>query len=106
MLRATESYRREEDVLGTFLEECCVINDTREYVFPTLYDIYREWCRRSGAKYLGKSQLSTALAERGHAVERSRRSESRGKRVCRGLAVTIEAYDTYYPRANERSPHE
>lgn len=42
----TEAYRTEQDALGRFIEECCLLGDSARVQATALYDAYREWAGR------------------------------------------------------------
>ena len=65
VLGATAEYRREMDVLGTFLDECSVNDQAGEVSVKDLYEKYSEWCKESGEYKLAKNTFGTRLTERG-----------------------------------------
>lgn len=77
---ATHQYRLDEDVLGAFLDEECVIGEGHEARTATLFSAYRSWCERSGEKTLTKKALGVALQERGFESVRLGHGGSRGWR--------------------------
>jgi putative DNA primase/helicase len=63
---ATGSYRRENDVVGQFIEARCVENPNAKSSSKTLYENYAAWCGESGQPQfrscrLGKSSSARAL---------------------------------------------
>jgi putative DNA primase/helicase len=60
---ATSEYRQEEDVLGAFLEERCVL--TGEIERETLRDAFADYCRAIGEAPLAANVLGKQLARRG-----------------------------------------
>ncbi len=80
---ATESYRSESDLLGTFLEECCKIDPILSASASDLYSAYRQWCDAGGYRAMNQRNFGMGLKERG--LERARGS---GGRSCwRGIGV-------------------
>lgn len=66
---ATRTYRDEEDVLGGFLAEECVVNpDNRELKARAgqLYDRFKAWTERSGETAISQKRFGAAMTERGH----------------------------------------
>jgi putative DNA primase/helicase len=61
---ATQSYRGEMDVLGTFLEECCELGASLKALATPLYEAYRRWCERNGERPANQRHFGQALAER------------------------------------------
>ena len=88
--QATASYRQEMDVLGSFLDECCVINEECQALASDLFKDYRKWCDDSGEKSMTATLFGRLLIERGFA----RHQETTGRRrtVYLGLGIkdTIE----------------
>jgi putative DNA primase/helicase len=60
---ATQGYRNEQDVLGAFLDACCVVGDGKEVSAASLYKSYRGWCEASGEKPLSSIALGQRLGE-------------------------------------------
>ena len=52
VLQAVEQYKQEEDVLGLFIADCCVIIPGAKAKGQELYDAYKEWCEREGRRPL------------------------------------------------------
>lgn len=74
---AVDTYRAEEDHVGRFLSECCVLNDTARVPARDLRAAYERWCDEVGetpwsAKALAPHLLAKGLdkAEIGHKNER------------------------------------
>ncbi len=62
---ATANYRATEDVLGAFLEECCVEEPGAETPAADLYLAYRAWCEAAGEYCHSQKRFGQALSERG-----------------------------------------
>ena len=58
------------DVLGGFLEEHCVIGDTRQVEAKDLYDRYKVWAEQSGERKLAKNVFGQQLTERGFETQK------------------------------------
>lgn len=58
---ATAGYRREEDVLGDFLDQCCIRDETRYAYAKDLHDAYVEYT----GERISQKELGTLLRERG-----------------------------------------
>ena len=64
---ATEEYRSNEDVLGAFLQERCVLGSAFNVKVGELYDAYRAWSEAAGEKYIPKrSEFNRSLEDRGY----------------------------------------
>jgi len=62
---ATANYREEMDVLGAFLNDCCVKSKHGRLPAKELYAAYKPWAENNGERALTQQQLGTALADRG-----------------------------------------
>lgn len=47
---ATQQYRRDEDLLADFLDECCVINETAKVKARDIYDVFLKWYEKNISK--------------------------------------------------------
>lgn len=72
---ATEGYRKEMDVLGPFIEDCCILAENVSAGSGDLYKAYKAWCEENGEKPLGSRGFGNRLTDRGvdRARDRSRR---------------------------------
>jgi putative DNA primase/helicase len=63
---ATAGYRNEQDLLGTFLAECCVVGsmDYRASA-SNVYAVYRQWCEETGESAVPQRRFGMALTEKG-----------------------------------------
>jgi putative DNA primase/helicase len=55
---ATKEYRRDEDQIGDFLEECCVVSPDASVRATELYDDFKEWWTENVSKKSHPSQKS------------------------------------------------
>lgn len=66
ILAATAAYRAEQDVLGVFLKERCVLDPTAKSTKKDLYDDYTAWCEASGERHrLTMREFGQVVRERG-----------------------------------------
>lgn len=82
---ATTSYRLDMDILGSFLEDCCVVSPNVQTTVKALWNAYLEWCEGNGEKPIGKRTFGMRLAERGFD-----RAKSMDKRLWKGVCLTSE----------------
>jgi putative DNA primase/helicase len=78
VLAATRSYRAEQDVLGAFIAERCLLAPERWVSSASLYAAYRNWCEDSGEHAATQRALGLALRERGFEDAREGKARSRG----------------------------
>lgn len=71
---ATASYRDESDVIGEFLAERCVVEDTARASVSEIYTAYGGWCENSGERSVAKNVFSGRLTERGFESYRTERA--------------------------------
>jgi putative DNA primase/helicase len=63
---ATEQWRGENDNLGWFIEECCVVGDAFSARAREIYTAYKQWAERSGEKVAASDrEFSARLISRG-----------------------------------------
>ena len=86
---ATEDYRRDSDVLGTFLDDCCEISAGTQVLATLLYETYAQWCERTGERPGTQSWFGRRLQERGFEVVKGGRA-TQGKKVRIGLRLRQE----------------
>ena len=62
---ATNSYRKEMDVVGNFLEDCCVLERKSWAAAGKLYAAYEQWCDQNGEELLSQKAFGAQLSKRG-----------------------------------------
>jgi putative DNA primase/helicase len=63
--RATAEYREEMDLVGGFIEECCIIAQCHKARAVDLYGAYQRWAEQAGEHPASQRAFGTALAARG-----------------------------------------
>lgn len=81
---ATASYRAEQDVLGAFIEDRCVVDPQAWVASNTLYSTYGSWCEASGTYRAAPQKFGRELSERGF----ERGKGTGGTRIWRGLRLS------------------
>lgn len=82
--KATQAYREEEDVLGEFLAERCVLGVDRWVPVQDLFQAYRDWTEASGGPGFSKTKLGRILSERPEGLQSGKQG---GRRVWFGIAL-------------------
>lgn len=83
--QATDSYRSEQDLFGSFLDERCVLGDDLSASAKDLYDAYQGWANSSNIRFKMSSQkFGRTLSERGF---QRKKSGKEGARMWRGIAL-------------------
>jgi len=80
---ATKAYREEMDVLGPWLEDCCILGKENQTTVKLLYESYTTWCEANGDKPISKTMLGKRLGERGL----DRYQGPGGKRYWLGISI-------------------
>jgi putative DNA primase/helicase len=62
---ATETYRQEQDVIGQWIAERCVVDPKAVTPFKELYDDYHAWCQETGDPPVSARRFATSLEDRG-----------------------------------------
>ena len=65
VLAATESYRRTQDTIGQFIDECCEKGHCYEVQTSKLFGMYRSWCERENIKPMSNKSFSPSIEQRG-----------------------------------------
>lgn len=65
VVNATNEYRSEMDILGVFLDDCCVISPATEVKKKSLYDAYEKWTEDNGERKISKKMFGMRLSEKG-----------------------------------------
>jgi putative DNA primase/helicase len=71
IVAATEEYRIESDVFGSFLDEHCVVGDAESAPASVLYQEYEIWASNSNLRPMTKVAFGRKLAERGFKKSRT-----------------------------------
>ena len=61
---ATEAYRQEMDIIGTFLKDRCLVRKNGSVKAGQLYATYKSWCDENGERPLTQQKLGGALGDR------------------------------------------
>jgi len=61
---STASYRQEQDILGDFIEDCCVLALTASVAKSELKDAYQHWCQDNGTEPVTQRTFKNRLIEK------------------------------------------
>jgi putative DNA primase/helicase len=76
VIAATDDYRRESDVLGAFLDACCLMGEQYATSASVLYQAYKHWAGEGGEYVLSQTAFGRRLTERGITATKSGHSNS------------------------------
>lgn len=76
VVSATQLYRNEMDVIGDFIDDCCVLQPDAIVKFNDLYVAYCDWCKTLCEDPLTDIQFGKSLTERGYPKKRTTRGKS------------------------------
>jgi putative DNA primase/helicase len=62
---ATKAYQDEMDIIGGFLDDCCVMDEFKTVTVKHLFSAYEEWAEENGEKRISKKLFGMTLDERG-----------------------------------------
>ncbi len=68
---ATQEYRNEMDIVGTYIDERCVKQNETKVLYSDLYQDFENWCCDESLNPLSMKQFSTRLSEKGYARKRN-----------------------------------
>lgn len=88
---AAQDYRAEQDILGAFLDECCVNREAAVTPASSLYREYQSWSGDNGHASVSQTSFGIRLRERGY-------TKVKGRTVSwRGIALRSNRDDDYEP---------
>lgn len=61
---ATKEYQRDEDIMGHFIDACCIIGDRKEVKASQLYNAYKDWTDESGHRPISLTAFGRDIRER------------------------------------------
>jgi putative DNA primase/helicase len=64
VLNAGVAYRNEEDVLKTFMDECCIIKEDARTKASTLYETYKMWAQDGNLHVMNKTVFGLQLSKK------------------------------------------
>jgi putative DNA primase/helicase len=62
---ATKEYQADMDIVGRFIEECCILGDEYQASAKDLYQKYKFWCEDNGEYAISKKVFGGKLGEKG-----------------------------------------
>lgn len=68
---ATQEYRREMDIIGDFLDECCDRGEGLTVSASKLYQSFQSWARENGRPVFGNRRFKSEMADLGYEQGRS-----------------------------------
>jgi putative DNA primase/helicase len=85
VLAANDDWRSENDQLGRFIDECCVVSDGFSGRARPLYLAYRQWAEGAGENAISETMFGKRLRDRGFSKEHRRHGTSYN-----GIAVRVD----------------
>jgi putative DNA primase/helicase len=82
---ATANYRAEQDIIGNWIEDNCVIDSEASDEYAALYQDYVTWCEANKEEPINKARFSSSLDERRFFAHRG----AKGKRLRSGIARRV-----------------
>lgn len=91
VLAATEEYKSEMDLIGKWIEECCITVTHATAKAGALYSNYKRWVEDNGGFPLSSTKFGMKLGDRGYQKEKS------GTVVYRGIGLldTTDSWDGF-----------
>jgi putative DNA primase/helicase len=72
VVAANDDWRSENDQLGRFIEECCVVSESLAGKARPLYERYRQWAEGGGENAITETLFGRRLKDKGFAKEHRR----------------------------------
>lgn len=86
---ATAAYRDEQDILGSFITDCCIVNPLAKVAAKNLYKAYVNWCEENGEHPLAQRNFGMRLTERGFTSQRG----TAGRHFWQGIGLRSDVSD-------------
>jgi len=67
---ATSDYRNEMDLIGRFVDECCVVGPSCQVGATALFKRFKDWCDQAGERGFNQTRFGSRLTERGFASDK------------------------------------
>ena len=67
---ATEEYRASQDLIGEFIDDCCLVGNDFRVRCGEFYAALKTWCEASGERCLNPKSVGLALHEKGYETKR------------------------------------
>ena len=67
---ATGEYRSEMDIVGAFIDECCLVGMNHTVPASTLYAVYKQWSDKVGEYVMNQRRFGLSLTEKGFTTRR------------------------------------
>ncbi|MCW3061545.1 MAG: phage/plasmid primase, family [Capsulimonas sp.] len=87
---ATDELRKEQDVIGAFIEDCCYIGPNAVSTAGELYKGYEMWCKDNGEYHKSQRYFGTSLSQRGY-----ENTKTNGVRRWRGVGLLTDNERNY-----------
>lgn len=68
---STAEYRNGQDLIGSFVSECCVEGEFYAIKASELYDAYKAWCEVNGEWSVNQRRFGMSMGERGYEKHKS-----------------------------------
>lgn len=89
VVKATDEYRSEMDVVGSWISEFCIEGPGLELNFDTAYRLFEPWCRENYNWSWSKKKLGQRFLERSYEPELKK-----GSRIYRGIGLRSDLPDS------------
>ena len=73
VVAATQEYRSDMDIIGDWIDECCIVDPDARVPMRDAYASYRDWCKASGHYPFAKKRFGQRLRDRGIGEARTSR---------------------------------
>ena len=94
VLAATQEYRRDSDVIGSFLDDCCDVGPGTEVAASDLYRAFKAWAKENGEFELSQTAFGRRLDERGFGVRKLGTKRRVGLRLLPNFPAPVQKSDT------------
>ena len=68
----TKEYRKSQDILGTFFDDCCQVDSTKFIASSDLYKAYKTWAHDNGEYVITQTRFGLLMNEKGFVRQREK----------------------------------
>jgi len=84
---ASRDYQKESDVIGRFIDECCVLGREHEAQASKLYDSFKGWCERNGEGGYASNKFGQLVGKRNQFEKKRKKMNNKVAYVWMGIGL-------------------
>ena len=90
IIEATNEYQEESDVIGSYIEERCLVGPECKVQTSVFLKDVQSWAKDNGLRYVNRNEFIDYMKRKGFVKERQTCGEGRGNIFWRGVGLKVE----------------